>query len=499
MGRDANFNNGLPIGQPALRSWELNENSTRYDKVLAAPSDGDLKIMWIAYSSVLFVFSVYMVTIFLALITNKKIRTNSYNLYLIYLMIPDIIFNLFCAVTCAWLAANDGFQHAWICNFQSVYLVFGVCANSWINGIIAYEVFKMLHISNAGQRYHPPSLRMVTRNALLVYAGAIFLSLWGVVSFPWLPHETNLQNGMYCIPLEYNRASVIFFWLAYFPFFCAIPLFFCVWATAYAIWYKLLPPSGKRRVLTIYFFRIVAVFVIMWGPLLVVAYAAGGAGGHPWAVWAVALWGHVQGAVSASVSLLKEDIRFAVIKFVTCGKVVKKSRNGRNRRGTVQVYGESEETVSAFWSYAQSFKWRISSRRLSSQALSVHGLEDEFSQIRQQSDLEVSSRRFSRQALSAPHLSLDDNSQEHQETDIENSSRRLSGHALSVPRLGLDDYSQGERESEDEPEERESNQILEERSSMDHIIEERSINSSKPVSPEENDLSDEEQIGDTNK
>lgn len=321
MGRDEGFNNGKPLGVPALRIWDLNENSTRYDMVLAAPSDETLRIMWILFASFFFFFTAIMLVVFMAIITNKKVRANSFNLYLIFLMVPDIIFTTLCASNCAWLAANDGFKYEWVCNFQSFYLMFGIAANAWLNGIIAYEVHTMLVDSNAGKRYFPPARSRVVRNAMLAYLWAIFVGLWGVVSVSWLPHESNARHGITCTPLEYSMGSTIFFWVVFIPALCLIPLAYGAYATVMVARKKLLPPTGRRRELAIYFFRIMFVFIIMWCPFVVIVFVAGGTAASPWVIWSGGLWSHMQGPVSAAVSCFKTDIRKAVLDFIYCKKV----------------------------------------------------------------------------------------------------------------------------------------------------------------------------------
>lgn len=113
-------------------------NPTRYNDILVAPSDEDLRTMWIVYATLLFVFTIFMSIVFIAIVTNKKLRSNSFNLYLIFLMVPDLICTGFCDINCAWLAINGGFCFQGMCSFQFFYLMFGVGANAWLNGIIAY-------------------------------------------------------------------------------------------------------------------------------------------------------------------------------------------------------------------------------------------------------------------------------------------------------------------------------------------------------------------------
>jgi hypothetical protein len=94
----------VPLGQPPLRVWELNENSTRYDHMIAAPSDGQLHFMWILWSVIFSLIAVYVGFIFLAIVLNQRVRKSPYNCYLIFLMVretPEFAFfaSLFCSST----------------------------------------------------------------------------------------------------------------------------------------------------------------------------------------------------------------------------------------------------------------------------------------------------------------------------------------------------------------------------------------------------------------
>ena len=42
---------GLPWNIPSIRIWEINENSTHYDKLVAAPPDEDMVKMWLSWCS----------------------------------------------------------------------------------------------------------------------------------------------------------------------------------------------------------------------------------------------------------------------------------------------------------------------------------------------------------------------------------------------------------------------------------------------------------------
>ena len=322
---------GMALGQPSIRIWELDEDSTRYDRMRAAPSDGQMHDMWTGWSTVFFIATLFNLVVFLAVVLKKKTRTNNFNQYLLGLMGPDILFTGICAVQCAFLAADGGYTHSFECRFQSFYLVWGMASNSWLNGVVAFEVHRLLRQSNRRQRYFPPSTRKVAIQSAAVYLWAVFIASWGVYSFPWLPHRTDSVNGLVCLPMEFDRASSLFFWLAFYPLMNAVPLAYGVWVTIDITRNGLLPPQGKKREIAVFFFRIVVVFVVMWLPSIVFFYA--GSGINIWVVYFSGIWAHMQGAVSAAVSMLKSDIRFAVLDFLFC-RTLKANRDLEAMQGS---------------------------------------------------------------------------------------------------------------------------------------------------------------------
>ena len=79
-----------------LRYWELNSTSTRHERISAAPSDDDLVLMRIIWSSILFIMTCITLVLLLGILTAlPKVRKNAFNTYLLYLVIPDFVFS-FC-------------------------------------------------------------------------------------------------------------------------------------------------------------------------------------------------------------------------------------------------------------------------------------------------------------------------------------------------------------------------------------------------------------------
>lgn len=164
---------------PALRVAILNEDSSRYDHIAAAPPDEELVKYWYSWTVLAFVNGLFSFIVFLlSIVINKKLREKPFNLYLIYLMIPDFVFSLLCAMTCLLNTINGAYGSHSMCNFQQFYTVFGFSANAWLNFIIAYQLHTILRNSKTGRRYKLPTRRRVIIQAIAVYLWCSFLGSW---------------------------------------------------------------------------------------------------------------------------------------------------------------------------------------------------------------------------------------------------------------------------------------------------------------------------------
>lgn len=263
-----------------------------------------------------------------------------------------------------------------MCRLQYWYVVFGISSNVWLNAAIVRELYTMMKMGHAGRRYRAPTHRTVTLQALGAYLWCGFLGTWGLY-VPFVP--PGAPSGLACVPIPVGPASTAFFWLVFFPLFSGLPTAYVVYVLVDVLRRKLLPPANTRtRLIITYFVRLVVVFFVMWVPTMVLIFVvpAGGVSpvAHfgtctgvsvsvsraspaflslspasvmaesslPMAEEAVAayvlavtlthpqprvalnrpsvggLWSHLQGAVSAGISLMKPDIYCAVVTLVTC-------------------------------------------------------------------------------------------------------------------------------------------------------------------------------------
>jgi hypothetical protein len=231
--------------------------------------------------------------------------------------VPDLIFSGFCALTCLLNVVAGQYWSVSMCQFQSFYLVFGVAANNWLNLFVAQEIHSLLKSSRVLRKYRLPTTRHVTCTALAVYAYSCFLASWTLWSenFDNFPYKTVSISGLGCIPLEYNKASSLFFYLVFFPLWGGIPLVWALGIGAHVWYFRLMPPPGKRRLLATFFVRIMATYVVEWVPFFIVCLSRSPS---PWLVFAAGSWGHLQGFISSSLALTKPDIWHAFVRLLRC-------------------------------------------------------------------------------------------------------------------------------------------------------------------------------------
>ena len=295
--------------------------------MIATPSDKDMAIMWFSWFGISTIVSILTVMVFLGVVSNKKVRKNPFNVYLIFLMIPDMVLTIPCGIACLLNGIAGHFLTAFSCQAQSFYSSFGMSANAWLNAVVCYHLYVMLLATKQCVPYVLPKISTVVKHSICVYLWAAFVASWGLwTSFSssppgqqsrWWPHQTMPVRGTACIPMNYDDASSVFFFVIYVPALMGIPMIYFMYI-AYQIYkHQLLPQSGNRRLLSIYFLRLAAVFFATWLPGLLLFFIIGPLVNH-WLFWLGGTLMHLQGGLSAAVSMLKPDVYKAVRDYWTC-------------------------------------------------------------------------------------------------------------------------------------------------------------------------------------
>jgi hypothetical protein len=309
------------IDDPKLYVWELDETHARYQYPRASPSEGTLRIQFAILATVNGLVAAACLIFIVALLRSRELLQKTFNLYVLFIAVPDFVASFFCLMTCAMSATISEFFSEAMCGFQAFYLCWAFTSNAWINAVITFQIHKLLRDSNVRRHYKPPTTKSATKHAIVVYIFAIVMGLLNAFFIPWLPHESHLYYGFACFGMEYDRASTFFFWLVFIPLMMGIPILYATYVV-FNIWRrKLLPPIGRRRALAIFLLRLVFLYFAVWLPFLVVSLVGNFVPISPWIFWSGTLISHFQGLMSVVFCLTNKDMRFAVFNFVSFGKV----------------------------------------------------------------------------------------------------------------------------------------------------------------------------------
>lgn len=279
-------------------------------------------------------------------------------------MFPDFVFTFTCVFTCLISAGRGHYASPNMCNFQAVYISFGLSANAWLNALTASEVYKLLRSSHLRKKYFPPKRKHIAYKALAIYVFCILLGCLSLMSGQMMSPMS--ISGLYCFAGTHDRASDLFFWLVFAPLSIGIPYLYVFWVVFdVTVRSKLLPAKGKRRELSIYFFRIFFVFYVMWLPTIAADFMGRGRA-SPWVVWATATWGHLQGLASAAIACLKPDIAIAVKDLLLCRQQPHSTDNQTHSERNYDGLGISS---SIFWNSAKNSDKRAAPDRSGDMAI----------------------------------------------------------------------------------------------------------------------------------
>lgn len=264
--------------------------------------------------------------------TGRRIEPgfSPYNLYLVYLAIPDLIYSLYVVVLYGSYIDQEfnpefydafifpggvktSYSHGWVFN------EFYALSNLYINAIISYQVFILLRNSHQMRISNPPSLLKVTMQAAAVYFFAIIV--WIVYYFIISAASKAREKG------DYERAAnissaigmfVIFLYLLLLPAF-GVVVYVCIiiWRRGYMPSMNGISVRDKAlRKLVWYFFRIIAVFGACWLPTLILASFSSFTA--IWWTYPVAgLISALQPTFSTAMAMTKTDVKKYIVDLIT--------------------------------------------------------------------------------------------------------------------------------------------------------------------------------------
>ncbi|CAJ1934636.1 unnamed protein product [Cylindrotheca closterium] len=329
------------LDSPVLYDWQINENSTRYDPPRSQLSEDGIQIQFAVLAFVNVVVSSATLVLILGILRTRKIRSNAFSLYLLFMTIPDFLGAFFCVFTCALSAPISRYYSEAMCGFQSFYLTFAFCGNAWINLVIVQEVNKLLTYSQNRRRYFPPTRQQVFCKVAVVYTYAAIWGLLGAFPIPGLPLQTKAYYGFACFPMEVDVPSTYFFYFAFLPGILMFPFAYSVFVVGRIFWKGMLPQAGKRRKLSIFLIRLISVYFFGWTPFLLLTFIGNFNTLSPWINWGGAAMSHFQGCISAFVVFYTSDDIGRQMKLVLRCNLSEGSGDPRQEAST---YGRTSDT-----------------------------------------------------------------------------------------------------------------------------------------------------------
>eukprot|EP00533_Pseudo-nitzschia_delicatissima_P008142 CAMPEP_0116082198 /NCGR_PEP_ID=MMETSP0327-20121206/2604_1 /TAXON_ID=44447 /ORGANISM="Pseudo-nitzschia delicatissima, Strain B596" /LENGTH=643 /DNA_ID=CAMNT_0003572987 /DNA_START=748 /DNA_END=2679 /DNA_ORIENTATION=- len=268
--------------------------------------------------------------------SNSEARYSTYNLYIVYLAALDVFISLVAlALYGSYMDQrfHRGFYGSLAIPWKShglppelVISIFYASSNMWINAIICYEIVILLQSSRKARRIDQPSLCKVN-----IQVGTVFFFSAIYCSSIYLLTDA---SEMAIIKCNFEKSDNLRIVLHVFSTLLLLPFLYVVYATVLIWWRGYLPSTQKAtarekamRELAFFFFRIVAVFILIWFPmvtLFVSVYMTEG----DWTRLLCYCLMSIQPILTFCMILTKSDVRIYLWQLVTLSYCVSGRKGG---------------------------------------------------------------------------------------------------------------------------------------------------------------------------
>lgn len=202
-----------------------------------------------------------------ALVRNSSIRKNSFNMYVIFLIFPDSLQNITVGL------GNIFFQNRINVFPQGFYeisvfvWIFYFVSNLYLNAVVAHEMNSLVTASHRRQKRPPPKVGRAWKQITMVYLFAMFFALWVVLPYKWSIADVydgprglfkfgSPNDGVFS-PMVAPLIGLVLL---------VVPITYVLYVRIRIAWHKLLPKRGRTRILSLFFMRIIIVFLLFYLP-----------------------------------------------------------------------------------------------------------------------------------------------------------------------------------------------------------------------------------------
>ena len=249
-----------------------------------------------------------------AILLSPKSRSKGFNIYLVFLLLPDIFLNLNTFIIYTIELSEDKFLVMLsfeACVYQaSIYIYFLFC-NMWTSALICHEVHQLLVKSYRAERFTPSKPLTVIKRTSVIH---IFAVLCVLIIYVILPKFDIDSRQDFCMEYVTRKTDIVIYFFVIGMTTC-IPLLYLFYVTFDVYWRKLLPPAGKSRFVATFFLRTTFVCTML---TILVIFSLVIREENTWRILIIGISG--QGAVVAGLSIMKPDVRKTVWLMLTCQK-----------------------------------------------------------------------------------------------------------------------------------------------------------------------------------
>lgn len=236
-----------------------------------------------------------------SILCSKQARAQGFNLYLVFLLMPDICLCAWQIVTKILVLQNGARRFQFECVVGRMVSVAYCTINFWINVLVANDIYQMLKKPIARRDYKPVSSKTLICRVFIVYVLSLIVTI--IFTFNTKPFMDLRIDPKECNTKGYDTQTILTgYCLTVFAF--GLPPIYHTYVFCIVLKKKLLPPTGVNRFLSIYFLRIMffSVFFTILGILTMFVRDS--------AFFLIFLVS--QGMIVALMSFQKKDIRIAV-------------------------------------------------------------------------------------------------------------------------------------------------------------------------------------------
>lgn len=327
-------------------------NDERVDRyaLIAEPAYDYLHLYWSLFMVTLYLCVLINAFLVYTILSNSKLRKNSFNLFLLGLCIPDGLFSWLCAIQCMLNLINGSWNGGnFMCDYQGFYITFCLCCSTWTAMAISFQMKKMTEKIVSMQVYTPIAPTKVAKilGLVVMFAGIMaFSTQLGWMTDGALPLRNGAYHGMFCVPQEYDTASTLMLWFFYINLAIFLPGVLIAYHYGWCFHklikmemknkgldYKsaaksIMSPGTKNKVAILVksFVKFFLVYVTMWGIGLIGLWIISTIS---WMVFVGGMSGHLHGMVSPLIYMTKTDIKKVLLDKYKCLRSGRRGERGR--------------------------------------------------------------------------------------------------------------------------------------------------------------------------